>query len=157
MASPVTVTFETVALDSAWQAKVDRLKSSPGVGRVFFGPVVEDPSKGVVSAVWSSAPPAEATTGDDVLTFEFPGPVEAAFEAPTTEIFTAFGAESSFYGNLKLFAAKIDEEPPKTGYFANAVGKNQGGDVLRLLIGWSSVQAHLDAKATPGGTYTNCS
>ena len=83
--------------------------------------------------------------------------------APCTEVFTGFGAEQGFVGNVLRFASEVGRERPK-GYFGGVVLRSvkgqkgqekgegeEGDDVVRLLLGWQSVQAHGDAKGVEGG------
>lgn len=81
--------------------------------------------------------------------------------APCTEVFTAFGAEDGFMGNVWRFVSALDVRPPE-GYEGAAVGEgiqvgldeDRGGEaVVRMVIGWVSREAHLEAKGKPGGEY----
>ncbi len=148
--SSYSTTFEVLDLNGAnpdaWKVRVDALKGEQGLRRVFFGPITEDKNKGIVVARWVSAPPAQ---GDGTFTLEFGGSPDAALEAPTTEIFTGYGVEASFFDTTTQFLAKIDADPPKKGYFGGAVGKDVSGDSVKLLIGWDSKEAHSEAKV-PG-------
>ncbi|KAH8885090.1 hypothetical protein GQ53DRAFT_751381 [Thozetella sp. PMI_491] len=149
--SSQVITFETFDLSGAepeaWKRRVETLKSAEGIRRVFFGPVVEDSSKGVVAAQWASAPSAQ---DEGVLILDVQGSPDAVLEAPTTELFTAHGTTGAFFDNTVQFAAHMAADLPKRGFFGSAAGKNAGGDVVRLLLGWESPEAHNEAKSAPG-------
>lgn len=98
----------------------------------------------------------------------------SALEAPCTEVFTAFGAEERFRENVGRFVEAVERMPPE-GYlgawFGESVeeeeegegekGVREGGEkeeggqgrVVRMLLGWTSREAHLAAKGVPGGEY----
>lgn len=80
------------------------------------------------------------------------GPV---FDAPCTEIFTAFGAEEGFAGNVGRFVRAVDGAPP-VGYRGAVFGESVGDGerIVRLAIGWESREAHLEAKGRPGGEFS---
>ncbi|KAL1843025.1 hypothetical protein VTJ49DRAFT_3339 [Mycothermus thermophilus] len=83
--------------------------------------------------------------------------------APCTEIFTAFGAEEGFVANVGRFVAAVDANQPE-GYkgasYAQSIdlateSSTQQETVLRVLIGWTSREAHIEAKAKPGAIQDN--
>lgn len=85
----------------------------------------------------------------------------AALAAPTTEVFTGYGAEPGFEASVREFAARVDAERP-AGYRGCAVGPvaeavcgpTGGGEkslAVKLVVGWDSKEAHLEAKGKPGG------
>ena len=107
----------------------------------------------------SSPPPPHRTV------LSPPDAVGAALAAPTVEVFTGYGAEAGFEDNVRDFSAKVDAEKP-TGYHAAAVGpvadpvakgEAQGdadkGLAVKLVIGWDSKEAHLEAKGKSGGEF----
>ena len=78
----------------------------------------------------------------------------AALASPCTEIFTGYGADPAFPAAVVAFADKVAEQPPP-GYHDAAVCdsvddvKDQGR-VVKLVVGWESREAHLEAKGKPG-------
>jgi hypothetical protein len=84
----------------------------------------------------------------------------AAFQdAPTTEIFTGFGAEPGFADSVQTFAVKVNAEWP-AGYYGSASGPVDGdvkgpteagdGAAVKLVLGWESLEAHAAVKANGG-------
>lgn len=86
-----------------------------------------------------------------------PASLAAALDAPCTEVFTGSGTEPAFADAVGAFKAAVDAEAPP-GYHGAAVcdsGASGDGDgsgrVVKLVIGWDSREAHLEAKAQKGG------
>jgi heme-degrading monooxygenase HmoA len=168
MASPQNVIFETLehpdpsasSLPEAWTDRIAELKKQAGCLRVFFGRMIEDSSKGLICALWDSPSSASAVISQDKPESVGFGLTPTAadsdpyswIEGPCTEIATANGLESGFLDNMQLFLAKIDADKAK-GYLGSACGKTLDGDMARLVIGWESREAHLEAKSIPGGEY----
>jgi hypothetical protein len=87
----------------------------------------------------------------------------SVLRAPCTEVFTAFGVEEGFAENVRRFVGAVDGQPPE-GYRGAAFGEgvgledgNENGDgeekAVRMVIGWTSREAHLEAKGKPGGEF----
>ncbi|KAK4154623.1 hypothetical protein C8A00DRAFT_42624 [Chaetomidium leptoderma] len=77
--------------------------------------------------------------------------------APCTEVFTAYGVEEGFVGNVGRFVSCVDADPPE-GYRGAAVfgdGNGDGEKVVRMVIGWASREAHLVAKEGSGAIREN--
>jgi hypothetical protein len=84
--------------------------------------------------------------------------------APCTEVFTAFGVEEGFAENVGRFVGAVDGDAPE-GYRGAAFGESvdleedgngDGGEkAVRMVIGWTSREAHLEAKGKPGGEFTS--
>jgi hypothetical protein len=89
----------------------------------------------------------------------------AALGAPCTEVFTAYGVEEGFAeGNVGRFVSAVGARPPE-GFRGVAFGDSvsvPGGDgddgdgegeerAVRMVIGWVSREAHLEAKGAAGG------
>jgi hypothetical protein len=89
--------------------------------------------------------------GEHTLAFTAPG-WAAVLDAPCTEVFTGFGAEEGFAANVESFVSSVDANPPEA-YRGAASGESLGGSekVVRMVIGWTSREAHLEAKEKPGG------
>jgi hypothetical protein len=71
--------------------------------------------------------------------------VDGVFEAPCTEVFTAFGAEEGFIDNVSRFVDGLEKvgTVPIEGYLGavfgedvGTEGKEVGEKVVRMLIGW---------------------
>ncbi|KAL1902784.1 hypothetical protein Sste5346_000694 [Sporothrix stenoceras] len=97
-----------------------------------------------------------------------------ALESPTTEVFTGYDAlQSAFAAAVRTFTSAVDAQPPK-GYHGAAVMETVEdvalsptaaeaapaliswvGSAVKLIIGWTSREAHLEAKAQPGPIQTN--
>jgi hypothetical protein len=87
----------------------------------------------------------------------------AALRAPCTEVFTAFGVEEGFAENVARFVGAVGGERPEgfegAGWVGEGVGVGVAGEevdgekVVRMVIGWTSREAHLEAKGRPGGEY----
>lgn len=85
----------------------------------------------------------------------------SALRAPCTEVFTAFGAEEGFAENVARFVAAVGDERPEGFEGASWFGEDvdlvevdgDGEKVVRMVIGWASREAHLEAKARPGGEF----
>ena len=100
------------------------------------------------------------TLADSVATHILDADATAVLKAPTTEVFTGYGAEPGFAENVKSFAEKVDAEKPE-GYLGAVHGEVLGdiskgpdepkGKAVKLLIGWTSKEAHVEAKSKPGG------
>ncbi|KAG7292388.1 hypothetical protein NEMBOFW57_002423 [Staphylotrichum longicolle] len=173
--SPVIV-FQT--LDQPHQPPapaLEELKKQDGLVRAFYGVKMEDPQAGVLCTEWSSRD-AAARGGakvqtqvkvNETLGFDASPSASAAWEralmAPCTEVFTAFGAEDGFVGNVWRFVSALDVRPPE-GYEGAAVGEGiqvgldddkEGEVVVRMVIGWVSREAHLEAKGKPGAIQDN--
>lgn len=97
-----------------------------------------------------------------------------ALESPTTEVFTGYDAlQSAFAAAVRTFTKVVDAQPPK-GYHGAAVLETVEdvalspeaaqaapelvswvGSAVKLIIGWTSKEAHLEAKAKEGPIQTN--
>lgn len=117
---------------------------------------------------YSASQTAATLAAKEILGFVAAGEeskdVLAVVSAPCTEIFTAFGAEEGFVANVGRFVAAVDANQPegyKGGSFAESVdlsleSTTQQDKVVRMLIGWTSREAHIEAKAKPGGELCQC-
>ena len=80
--------------------------------------------------------------------------LSAALDAPCTEVFTAYGAEPAFPGAVAAFAAGVAAAPPpayRGAAVCDSAGEIEGlGRVVKLVVGWESREAHLEAKGKPG-------
>ncbi|KAK4171470.1 hypothetical protein QBC36DRAFT_339894 [Triangularia setosa] len=87
----------------------------------------------------------------------------AVLKAPCTEVFTAFGAEDGFEEQVGRFVTAVKGDMPE-GY----KGADYGGEVkvdgegggngeksVRMVIGWVSKEAHVEAKGKPGAIQEN--
>ncbi|OLN88742.1 hypothetical protein CCHL11_01878 [Colletotrichum chlorophyti] len=85
----------------------------------------------------------------------------SVLSAPTTEVFVAYGVDDSFVDRTAQFARGLTQgAAPVAGFHGHAYGKistplamgvdGEKGPAVTLLLGWDSMQAHLDAKAQPG-------
>jgi hypothetical protein len=101
----------------------------------------------------SSQLASSLATKEGALAFNAPG-WAAVFGQPCTEVFTGFGVEEGFTGNVGRFAHKMKENPPE-GYkgvaFGESIGLEGEEKAVRMVIGWTSREAHLEAKQKPGG------
>ena len=123
----------------------------------------------LVGLVWSSYDDAKANhaspatfsaVADSVASHTLNADATAVLEAPTTEIFTGYGAETGFAENVKDFSEKVDAEKPE-GYLGAVHGEvleeisqapdGPKGKAVKLVIGWTSKDAHIEAKGKPGG------
>lgn len=88
--------------------------------------------------------------------------VDAVFAAPTTEVFTAFGAEPGCLDNVREFVAKVEADRPEgcLGVVAGPVeeeiakeGAVAGakGPAVVMMLGWEGVEEHMRAKGMEGG------
>lgn len=100
------------------------------------------------------------------------GTLTAALEAPTTEVFTGYNAlQSTFAAAVRKFTSLVDAQPgaASTGYRGSAVLETVEdvavapaavlaapelvswvGSAVKLVIGWTSREAHLEAKEKAG-------
>ncbi|GAB1311113.1 ABM domain-containing protein [Madurella fahalii] len=187
MAALATVVFQT--LDSKHDqdgqpppALVVEVKKQDGLVRAFYGQKMEDPDTSVLCTEWSSleaaqvyssssSPPLAVSLGivmRETKAFKlgtasssFLSGVDAGrvFEAPCTEVFTAFDAEPGFMGNCERFLAMVDGARPD-GYLGGALGaveeeEDGGKKMVGMVIGWTSKEAHLEAKGKPGAIQDN--
>ncbi|KAL2020884.1 hypothetical protein VTK56DRAFT_7875 [Thermocarpiscus australiensis] len=168
MASQVVVVFQALAFEPPATLVAD-LEKQDGYRRAFFGQKMEDPETGILCTEWSSSeaalryrssPLASSLEAKETLAFALsseraPRGGSAVFEAPCTEVFTAFGVEEGFADNVGRFVEKVDAEAP-VGYKGAAYGEgvraegDDGEEVVRVLIGWTSKEAHFEAKERPG-------
>ncbi|KAL2122694.1 hypothetical protein VTJ04DRAFT_3149 [Mycothermus thermophilus] len=177
MATSPTVVFQALAGgQQPPSAVVDALKQQAGFQRAFFGVKMEDPDTGILATEWSNLEAARSYSASqtaatlaakEILGFVAAGEeskdVLAVVSAPCTEIFTAFGAEEGFVANVGRFVAAVDANQPegyKGGSFAESVdlsleSTTQQDKVVRMLIGWTSREAHIEAKAKPGAIQDN--
>ncbi len=91
--------------------------------------------------------------------------VPAVFDAPCTELVTAYGAEPGYETAVATFAGRVDADPPE-GYLGSVVAESvydvaptpegEKGKMVTLAIGWTSREAHVAAKAKPGGECPSC-
>ncbi|KAJ9157409.1 hypothetical protein NKR23_g66 [Pleurostoma richardsiae] len=162
-----------------WSKMTTLLKQAPGCLKVFYGRKIEDSSVGVLCVTWrsyadvqawSTSPARESfLVGLDALAdlasaHHLNADATVALSAPATEVFTGYGAQPGFAGNVAQFAEKLDAEKP-TGYYGLAHGevleeisKEEGGEkgkAAKLVIGWESREAHFEAKGKPGAIANN--
>ncbi|KAL2269962.1 hypothetical protein VTJ83DRAFT_2146 [Remersonia thermophila] len=155
---------------------VEALKQQHGFQRALFGVKMEDPDTGILCTEWSSlaaarsfaaSPTATSLAAKETLGFVAAGDkqqdVLSVTSAPCTEIFTAFGAEEGFVANVGRFVAAVDANQPE-GYKGASYAQSvhlaaepsaQQDAVVRMLIGWTSREAHIEAKAKPGAIQDN--
>ncbi|KAK4195174.1 hypothetical protein QBC40DRAFT_316912 [Triangularia verruculosa] len=144
---------------------VTKLKSQSGFQQGFLGSKLEDPETWVLASEWSSASTAReyiASVQDleakEISAFSLDTGV---LKAPCTEVFTAFGTEEGFEEQVGRFVTAVDENKPE-GY----KGADYGGEVkvvdgeegeksVRMVIGWVSKEAHVEAKGKPGAIQEN--
>ncbi|KAK4128205.1 hypothetical protein N657DRAFT_638629 [Parathielavia appendiculata] len=172
------VVFQALSQTQAPSAAVlEELKQQSGFQRAFFGVKMEEPETGILCTEWSSV--AKAARGlycssslgaHETLAFAVPQAWSSVLSGPCTEVFTAFGAEDGFVENVRRFVGAVDDNPPE-GYRGAAVGEgvgltdgdgngngNRGGEnekLVRMVIGWTSREAHLEAKGQPGAIQDN--
>jgi len=154
------------------------LAARPGVEGVYFGPTSESTAPGthVLAVHWPGYDAAVAFTTDPaaatwhsryaevVVTSRRAHAVLAAnisrvLSAPCTEIFTGFGAAPGFLDNVRTFSVNVDAADLE-GYHGSAVGEvveplaigseGEPGQAVMLVIGWDSMEKHLEEKAKPG-------
>lgn len=99
---------------------------------------------------------------DSVTSHTLNADATAVLEAPTTEIFTGYGAEPGFADNVKDFTDKVDADNPE-GYLGavhadvleeiSQEPDGPKGKAVKLVIGWTSRDAHFEAKGKPGGKF----
>lgn len=80
--------------------------------------------------------------------------------APTTEVFTGYGAEPGFEATVRKFASLLDADAP-AGYHGGVVGptaedvsngdRSVTGPAVKLVVGWDSKEAHVEAKEKTAG------
>ncbi|EGS17971.1 uncharacterized protein CTHT_0059840 [Thermochaetoides thermophila DSM 1495] len=160
--APVVV-FQTLAYtgpDQLSASLVDQIKQQDGFKRAFFGPKIEDRTKGVLATEWSSTAAALAyrssnlVASDEQLAIELasPGlsePYGQTLDAPCTELFTAYGIEDVFVENTGKFLGLIKETEGFLGaQFGEAVGRGEGEErAARVVIGWRQKEDHDRSKA----------
>jgi heme-degrading monooxygenase HmoA len=174
-----TLSFKPdAAPDSAgtWTKLLKTLSSVPGVEAVYSGPKLEDPQSTVLVIQWASNTALTTFLSSEgfkswyetyTSLIEVDNPVHVVLgdrwqlplDSPTTEVFTAYGAEPPFIGNMAEFYEKV-ASVPMDGFHSAAYGptkqeiaKVKGGDkapAVMLVVGWDSKEAHLAAKAKEG-------
>jgi len=161
-----------------WASVTAELAAATGVVGVYFGPVAEPTAPGshVLAVHWAGYDQASAFDSDLARVAWralFAGLVDTprrayavlgektanVLSAPTTELFTAFGVEDGFLENVRVFSANVDAAALE-GYHGSAVGEvveaiaqdhgGEPGEAVMLVIGWDSVDKHLEEKAKPG-------
>ncbi|KAK0669409.1 hypothetical protein QBC41DRAFT_274713 [Cercophora samala] len=173
MPSSATVTlFQTLNVESLDSDKqlpgdvVNEMKAQSGFQQGFFGQKLEDPGTWVLATEWLSPSAANkyiASTKDHVqaketLAYQFD---TAVLKAPCTEVFTAFETEEGFEEQVGRFVSAVEGDKPE-GY----EGADYGGEVkvdgdgdgeksVRMVIGWVSKEAHVEAKGRPGAIQEN--
>ncbi|KAK4242359.1 hypothetical protein C8A03DRAFT_11478 [Achaetomium macrosporum] len=166
MASSPVIVFQSLGQQPA-ASVVEEIKKQDGLQRVFFGSKMEDVNRGILCTEWSSREAAlnyrssglasSLAAKEEPLAFIAPG-WGTVFEQPCTEVFTGFGALEGFAGNVGRFVQKMKENPPE-GYrgvaFGESVGLEGEEKAVRMVIGWTSREAHLEAKEKPGAIQDN--
>ncbi|KAL2255540.1 hypothetical protein VTK26DRAFT_3161 [Humicola hyalothermophila] len=170
-ASPVVV-FQTLASKDGQTPRVssdlaEGIRKQDGFQGASFGLKMEDPDTGIFCTEWSSRESATSylsslgtsVEAKETLLIAMTSPSRRALEAPCTEIFTAFGAEEGFMEAVGRFVAAVEKTPP-VGYLGAQFGESTGGDgdgdkAVRMLLGWTSKEAHLEAKGAPGAIQDN--
>jgi len=81
--------------------------------------------------------------------------------SPFLEVFTAYGTKKGYSGATSALRQDVDSTPPK-GYLGSAVGETlkdvdvtgggardapEKGPAVKLLMGWESMDAHIEAKS----------
>ncbi|KXX77040.1 hypothetical protein MMYC01_206106 [Madurella mycetomatis] len=162
-------------------ALVAEIKKQDGLVRAFYGQKMEDADTSVLCTEWTSREAAQTYSASSpsissslglvmketavlklgTASSSFLSGADAAglFAAPCTEVFTAFGSEPGFLGNCARFLTKVEGTRPEGylgGALATAAVEDDGGEkVVRLVIGWTSKEAHLEAKGKPGAIQDN--
>lgn len=88
--------------------------------------------------------------------------MDAVFAAPTTEVFTAFGAEPGCLDTVREFVAKVLADRPEgclgamAGRVEEEISKQGGiaeekGPAVVMMIGWEGVEEHMKAKGREDG------
>ncbi|KAH6619827.1 hypothetical protein B0J18DRAFT_435101 [Chaetomium sp. MPI-SDFR-AT-0129] len=180
MAAPQVYVFQTLGQTQEPTATgLDELKNLNGFRRALFGPKLEDPNVGVLLTEWLSPEAALAyqssqpstslninrESKETVAITAAPGQDwESALRAPCTEVFTAYGPENGYVEGTGRFVSAVDTSPAE-GYKGAAFGsgvvqRRKEGDVdeeqvVRLVLGWTSREAHLEAKGKPGAIQEN--
>ncbi|KAK3362750.1 hypothetical protein B0T25DRAFT_595398 [Lasiosphaeria hispida] len=122
---------------------VSEIKKIDGCQGVYFGRKIEK---------------HDAIEATETLSFEMTPPGDSVLKSPCTECFTAYGVEDGFADNVLRFVDKADAEPP-AGYYGATIGtglESKEKGIVRMLIGWSSKAAHLQAKEIAGGGESEC-
>ncbi|KAL2132626.1 hypothetical protein VTI74DRAFT_3565 [Chaetomium olivicolor] len=171
-ASPVIVFQALSQTQQPSATAVEEIKKQDGFQRAFFGLKMEDPETAILATEWSSREEAlgyhrSSSSPDAKETLAFvPAAAreawDAAFQAPCTEVFTGFGAEEGFVANVGQFVRGVEGNRPE-GFWGAAWGGSVAldekgeydGDVVRMVIGWTSKEAHLEAKGKPGAIQDN--
>ncbi|SPQ18871.1 431b65df-f055-47f0-b2f0-fa0f1d8c0597 [Thermothielavioides terrestris] len=184
MAAPPVIVFQVLGQQLPGEV-CDEIKKQEGFQRACFGRKMEDPDTGILCTEWSTleaalayrssqlasslaaaaAAPGGGGGGGDkagTLVLSAPGPWAAVLRAPCTEVFTAFGVEDGFGANAAEFMRSLDGNPPE-GYKGAAFGESladadvdvAGERTARMVLGWTSREAHLEAKAKPGAIQDN--
>ncbi|KAK4452997.1 hypothetical protein QBC34DRAFT_397631 [Podospora aff. communis PSN243] len=166
MSQPTVAVFDVLRMaEDTPKHGLFAIKTLPGHQKLFFGIKKEDPNSGVFCSLWTSLEDAQYYVSKSILPnkvstllFEFDVNCDplVPLMAPCTEGFTGFGAEEGFEGNVKRFLEAVDgERVSLKGYYGGVVGvgvgKDEGGGIVRLLLGWESVEAHGEAKAVEEG------
>ncbi|KAK0729362.1 hypothetical protein B0T21DRAFT_385435 [Apiosordaria backusii] len=167
MSSSSTVTiFQALNAESLDTEKhlpgdvVTKIKSQSGFQQGFFGHKLEDTDTWVLATEWSSPSAAkdyitsisDHVRAKETLAYSFD---TAVLKAPCTEVFTAFGTEEGFDEQVGRFVAAIEGNKPE-GYKGAAFGADVKVDgngeerSVRMVIGWVSKEAHVEAKGKPG-------
>ncbi|KAK3898936.1 hypothetical protein C8A05DRAFT_18552 [Staphylotrichum tortipilum] len=151
---------------------LDEIRRREGFRRALFGVKMEDPETGVLCTEWStpsaalsySHPPQPSTTASALVfttAVADAGEWHRALSAPCTEVFTAYGAEEEFEGNVARFVAEVRGRMPTGAEGAafgvatgDGTGKEEGGTV-RMVIGWESRERHVEEKGKEDAIHQN--
>lgn len=171
-----TITFKDSATPpTTWAEITSELQEVAGVSGLYFGSKTESPATWVLVIQWTSGAAFKAFTHSEGFKPWFAkyqsvvekdsmhqvplGPkAGVALGAPCTEIFTAFGIESTFPENMGSFVKAMDAASPE-GYhgigwgiveeeIAAPTGKK--GPAALMAVGWDSEDAHMRVKGSPG-------
>jgi quinol monooxygenase YgiN len=156
---------------------IDDLKQLPGIAHVYYGQVIEDPSKWQFILQWESVAANEAFASSDALgklqaslgavvaeppvlspTVDYTHNVDAALTAPVTEVCTCWGVDEKFHEErMHAFADPVDAFG-LSGYYG--MGRAEfdqpvhpdasvvDGHASRIILGWDSKEAHMAHKGT---------
>ncbi|CAP69559.1 uncharacterized protein PODANS_1_12170 [Podospora anserina S mat+] len=173
MPSSATVTlFQTLdveSLDSGNQLPGDavaKVKSQPDFQQGFFGQKLEDPKTWVLATEWSSASAAKQcitrikdhVRAQETFVYQFD---TAVLKAPCTEVFTAFETEEGFEEQVARFVSAVEGDKLEGykgadyGAEVKVDGDGAGEKSVRMVIGWVSKEAHVEAKGKPGAIQEN--
>ncbi|KAH6898791.1 hypothetical protein B0T10DRAFT_119763 [Thelonectria olida] len=156
---------------------VDDLEQIPGTTQLYYGQVIEDPSKWQFVIQWESVAANAAFASSSALgklqaglgaivaeppmlspTVDFTHNPDAALTAPVTEVCTCWGADEKFHEErMYPFADPVDAFG-LTGY--HGMGRAEfdqpahpdpsaiEGHASRIILGWDSKDAHMAHKGT---------